>query len=446
MSNGSWMPSLEDAREDPYDAQDEPGASWAPVDLADTLRGLQDGSVARLAPSVGDIGDGHHLFYRGKVNGVAGDSNGGKSWLALAVCTQAIATATVVYVDLEDDQLGTVERLVDLGADPEAILNRFVYIHPFERYDRLAEAHLMQVIAAHNPALVVIDSTGEALALNGCNPNADEDVAEWFRRLPAQIARRGPAVVVLDHVTKADALDPGLWPTGSQRKRAAISGAQYMLRVSKPFSRDRGGSSVLVCAKDRHGTYRQRQRVAELRVQPTSSGVFVDLVKIDDTEEASDFRPTELMRRVSNLLETCPEPMTQNAIAKAVPSKRMFVLDAITVLIREGFITTSAGPRGSVLHTLAKPFRGDCEPGTSQAPKTAPSDHLTCSPPKGGNREQVGSPVPGIGREQVGIGDPEDQGADDLCPICGYSLTLRAGIQRCAWRHKQAQAKKEAGR
>jgi len=82
----------------------------------------------------------------------------------------------------------------------------------------------------------------------------------------------------------------------------------------------------------------------------------------------------------------------------------------------------------------------DPDPGTSQAPKTAPSDHLTCSPPKGGNREQVGSPVPGIGREQVGIGDPEDQGADDLCPICGYSLTLRAGIQRCAWRHKQAQA------
>ncbi len=137
MNGGPWIPGVEDACEDPYDAQDEPGASWAAVDLADTLRGLQDGSVARLAPSVGDIGDSHHLFYRGKVNGVAGDSNGGKSWLALAVCTQAIATATVVYVDLEDDQLGTVERLVDLGADPEAILNRFpggdlepVRLHP----------------------------------------------------------------------------------------------------------------------------------------------------------------------------------------------------------------------------------------------------------------------------------------------------------------------------
>ena len=434
------MPSLEDACEDPYDAQDEPGASWAPVDLADTLRGLQDGSVARLAPSVGDIGDSHHLFYRGKVNGVAGDSNGGKSWLALAVCTQAIATATVVYVDLEDDQLGTVERLVDLGADPEAILNRFVYIHPFERYDRLAEAHLMQVIAAHDPALVVIDSTGEALALNGCNPNADEDVAEWFRRLPAQIARRGPAVVVLDHVTKADAADPGLWPTGSQRKRAAISGAQYMLRVSKPFSRDRGGSSVLVCAKDRHGTYRQRQRVAELRVQPTTSGVFVDLVKIDDAEEASDFRPTELMRRVSKTLEAAHEPMTKNAIVAQVAGKRAFVLEATDVLVSEGFIAISAGPRGSVLHTLNRPFTGDPDPGTSQAPDVASSDCLTGSPPRGGNREPVSSPVPGTSREPVGTSDPEDQGADDLCPICGYSLTLRAGTQKCAWQHKRAQA------
>lgn len=33
-------------------------------------------------------------------------------------------------------------------------------------------------------------------------------------------------------------------------------------------------------------------------------------------------------------------------------------------------------------------------------------------------------------------------------PNCGYSLTLRAGTQKCTWQHKQAQAeaKKEAGR
>lgn len=41
--------------------------------------------------------------------------------------------------------------------------------------------------------------------------------------------------------------------------------------------------------------------------------------------------------------------------------------------------------------------------------------------------------------------DEPDHPADP-CPNCGYSLTLRAGTQRCAWRHKQAQAKKEAGR
>lgn len=152
--------------------------------------------------------------------------------------------------------------------------------------------------------------------------------------------------------------------------------------------------------------------------------------------------PTPLTQTdiTDNSANSDKEPMTQNAIAKAVPSKRMFVLDAITVLIREGFITTSAGPRGSVLHTLAKPFRGDCEPGTSQAPDVASSDCLTGSPPRGGNREPVSSPVPGTSREPVGTSDPEDQGADDLCPICGYSLTLRAGTQKCAWQHKQAQA------
>ena len=43
--------------------------------------------------------------------------------------------------------------------------------------------------------------------------------------------------------------------------------------------------------------------------------------------------------------------------------------------------------------------------------------------------------------------DRSDDPADP-CPNCGYSLTLRAGTQKCAWQHKQAQAtaKKEAGR
>jgi len=310
------------------------------------------------------------LFYPGRVNGIHGDSNAGKTWTGLAASGQEVAQGqTVIYLDMEDDAVGVVSRLLDLGANPSDIVARFVYLGPSERLDNVGRALLADLLAARRPSLVVIDSTGEGLALDGANPNADEEVARWFRSRPRWVADRGPAVLVLDHMAKAD--DGALWPIGSQRKRAAIDGAQYAQRVVRQFSRDTAGAAVLICAKDRGGNYRAGQRVAELRITPHGEGVTVDLVPAHDDHSGTGgtFRPTVLMERVSRALELAQEPLTFNNIAERVKGKLTGVRIATDVLIAEGHIATSAGARNATMHTIAKPYREADDGGEPVTPK-----------------------------------------------------------------------------
>jgi len=347
------------------------GSSWSAVDLAATVSGLLDGTLERLKPTVGDTGAGA-LFYRGKVNGIAGESGCGKSWTALVCCSQVLsAGGSVVYIDLEDDAVGIVARLLDMGVDGEAITGGFCYVHPTGRLDAVGADELARLVAGVRPELVVIDSTGEALALDGAKPNEDDDVARWFRRLPSPLARLGPAVLVLDHVTKTD--DGGLWPIGSQRKRAAISGAQYMQRVARPFAKGQPGSASLTCAKDRHGTYRTGQKVATLKVEPDGEGVSVSLAAVaaDSPAEATGgFRPTGYMEKISEALEAAPEPLTQRGIRDRVSGKLDYILKALDALVAEGYVVTKPGAHKSTLHTLAKPFRESENAGNHSTPQT----------------------------------------------------------------------------
>lgn len=344
-----------------------PGSSWAPRDLGDVVAGLLTGTITRAQPTVGERSDGRALFYAGKVNGVAGPSGSGKSWAGIHACREQIERGHhAVYVDLEDDDIGVVGRLLDIGCDPDAVLGFFHYIRPDESFTDASAQQLAETLTAHAPTLVVIDSTGESMALDGAKPNDDDDTARWFRRLPTAVANRGPAVVVLDHVVKAD--DGGLWPIGSQRKRAAISGAQYMQAVVRPFSKDTPGAAKLVCAKDRHGNYRQGEKVAELTVTPLGDGAGdgVDLQLRAPSEASQDgqasFRPTALMERVSEALATAGCALGIREIDRRVTGKQEHITLALDILVREGHVDMAAGARNAKLHTLVKPYRQADDP------------------------------------------------------------------------------------
>lgn len=320
--------------DNPYDV----GASWAPVDVAATVAGLLAGTITRPVPTVLTRTDGTAMLYAAKVNGIAGASGDGKSLIAQWAGAQELeAGGTVVYVDLEDDAASVVSRLLAMGVAPAVIVDRFVYVTPDESYGNDAQARLEALVTERRPTLVVIDSTGESLALDGAKPNDDDDVARWFRRLPGRLARLGPAVVVIDHMPHDT--DGRLSPIGSQRKRAAITGAQYVTALARPFSREKEGMVKLICGKDRHGNYRRGQVVAEVAVTP---GVEANTIALEVVAplagDGANFRPTHLMERVSRHLEDTAAPLTRNAVRDDVTGNNDAVIKALAVLVDEGYV------------------------------------------------------------------------------------------------------------
>lgn len=351
--------------------QDAPGAGWGAVPrsrVADLVLAHQEGRLQRLRPEIGFLGDVDQdgeplaLFYRGRTNGIAGDSNGGKTFTAIEASKQElVAGSSVVYVDFEDTIEGILMRLLDAGVDPAALSERFGYVQPEGKFDDpKARAKFGRVLDEYQPTLVVIDSAGEALSMEGSRPNEDDEVARWFKVLPRWVAAHPsrPAVVILDHVTKAEG---GLWPIGSQRKRAAINGAQYRQDVVEPFSRTRDGYSKLTCAKDRHGNYYIGQVVAELGVTNSTGSLELAMRWVTPETEAgsSEWRPTEVMEAVSEYLAKHAETeaaRTQNQVVANVVGKKQTLTKALALLQQDGFVEISDGPNRSLLYTLLRPY------------------------------------------------------------------------------------------
>lgn len=346
--------SLADLLDDPV-AMLDVGASWQPVDTAAVVEGLRTGTINRPTPTILTRSDGTALFYAGRVNGVAGASGDGKSmilqWAAVAELQDG---ETVVYVDLEDDAPSVISRLLAMGADPAAVIERFVYVQPDEPYGGDARTGLEAIVAARRPSLVVIDSTGESLALDGAKPNDDDDVARWFQRLPRGLARLGPAVVVIDHMAKAD--DGSLSPIGSQRKRAAIGGAQYITSVTTPFSREVEGVVQLICGKDRPGTFRRGEVAAIVTVTPDPERETIGLRVDAPTEAQRTFRPTCLMERASRVLEDASEPMTRNQVLDAVKGNRKAAAQALRLLVEGSYVEQTKQGKAHH-HRIVKPYR-----------------------------------------------------------------------------------------
>lgn len=336
---------------------EEIGASWKPLNLRDALSGHQP-----AAPTVGRRDDGAFLFYEGKTNAVVGESAAGKTWTMLLTSAQEMLLGNhVIYIDLEDDARGTVNRLRDLGIDSKIILNRFHYIRPEESLTQTAREKLSELVMQLQPTMVVIDSTGEAMSLDGVKPNNDDEVAAWFRFLPRALADLGPAVVVLDHVPKASTKGSELYGIGSQRKRAAINGAQYMQKSGSAFSKENAGHAVLKCSKDRHGHYSVGQTVAELHFSPKNGALVLNLQPpASAAGERHDFRPTTIMEQVSQALEA-NGPLSQNGINKRVTGKREYVTQAIDLLVQEEYVQREQ-KGNSHRHTHIRAYRQTDDP------------------------------------------------------------------------------------
>jgi len=317
------------------DPDSAPGSSWRPTALADLVAGVRSGHIDRPTPTVGRFtGRELALYYPGRVNGLYGESGKGKSWIALALAAEVLeAGGTVAWIDLEEPALGVITRLIDLGVDDQAIIERFLHFAPEETI-RLGAA-LFAELDRQPPTLAVVDSTGEALTLEGAGPNNDDEVATWFRSWPRRIATRYSAcVIVIDHVVK-DQTTRGLFPGGSQRKRAAITGSAFMVDTVRVLGKGAEGVLKLTCAKDRHGAHRQGNKAGEFVLDGTVDPTVWRIVPPADP--SAPFRPTTLMERVSRYLVESGDSTTRD-ILKMVPGNRDGKIAALDILVEEGYV------------------------------------------------------------------------------------------------------------
>jgi hypothetical protein len=336
----------------PDEADDE---SWQELDLTAAL----NGAPVAVVPTVLKVGH-TALFYPARVNGLHGDSGDGKTWAVyVAAAEEMYAGNHVVWIDFEDNEGVAIERLRGhLRVDQELILERFHYLRPPGAFDSAAVNRVLAIIETYEPTLLVIDSLGEAFATEGINEDKDAEVGPWLRRVTRPLADAGPAIVVIDHSTKSK--DNPLFPSGSKRKRAAITGASYLLSAPQPLSRAGGGTLRLTCAKDRHGNFRRGERVAEIELRPQYDeadhwqylGLRATVDSAADERDTADARLNRAADAAVRALRDIGRPMSQRELREAmnITASTEQRIAGIERAVALGAIRVEQGPRNAQLH------------------------------------------------------------------------------------------------
>lgn len=346
---------------------DETPTSWAPVDL--DAAGGPDTTVATT--DLLERTDGVALLYLGKVHAFVGESESGKTWLALLAARQVLDQGGhVLMLDFEDNASTVTGRLVALGVAWADLVARFHYAGPVEPLlDRngrstRAEADLFGAVAEHRPDLVIIDGVTEGMALDGLEPLSNTDVATWYRALPKRIAAMGPAVAMVDHVTKS-AEGRGRYAIGAQHKLAGIDGAAYTVELLVPFRPGGTGKAKVTIAKDRPGSVRAlaggRQTVAELAMHHDDDHPVLELhpPAAASVDAAGEFRPTVLMEKLSTWLLN-NEGASTTAIRQSGLGRAEYLDRALEVLVAEQWVEKKRNARKHE-HRVLKPYRQDID-------------------------------------------------------------------------------------
>ena len=325
--------------------------SWQPVDLRPVLAGSYEPPI----PAVCSVeGTSHGLFYRGAVNEIHGDSGIGKSWLAAATISGELwAGSDVLVLDYEGTAEEMVGRLLAMGTPAEAIVDHLMYMNPATPAGVTIIDMTVARMEDRNVGLVVIDSLGEAFGVDGVNEDRDNEVGPWLRRVARRLAEAGPAVVIVDHATKA--ADNPLHPSGSKRKRAAITGAAYLVTTTAPPTRQMAGTLHLTCAKDRHGTYRRGAEVAVVSLTPFPEGrVELHVRPGRRSDENCDPKIELVMRAVVRAAKAERRALSTRVLIGLV--KVRAGTDAkragVELAYARGYLAAQPGSRNAVLYTF----------------------------------------------------------------------------------------------
>ena len=342
-------------RTTPSPPSDDPGteeegerSSFDRIDLEPVVAG----NYTQPTPDLLERSDGQALFYRGQVNGLHGDSGTGKGWVLCFAIAQLIRQGEkVMLVDLEDVPGSIVARLRLLGLSDAQIVAGLDYRRPTTEFTRAAVAQLVADVTTGGHALVIIDSLGEAFALNGINEDKDAEVGPWLRAVARPLGDTGAAVVLVDHSTKA--ADNPLHPSGSKRKRAAIGGASYLLDAVRPLAKGRGGRLRLTCAKDRHGTYARKEVAAHLVVaEHDGTGPLDVRLYAPDPTPGGDGPEVEVLVLAQRMIRTVKDsetPMSKKTLEVTTSGRTDRKRAALDHAINAGCLDFTKGKHGAHL-------------------------------------------------------------------------------------------------
>lgn len=324
---------------------------WQPIDPTPVLDGTWNPPQATILTRR----DGKHLLYPGAVHSIAGEPGSLKTWVALIATVQQLAAGNnVAMLDFEDNIGPVITRLQALGAHPNHIRTHFRYLRPDTALDDTGQTHLLA--ATHDTTLTIIDGITEAMSIHGMSINDNDDVARFLNLLPRKIADQCPAVLQIDHVTKATDTR-GRYAIGGQHKLAAITGTALKAVVVKALAKGDRGQVKLVIDKDKHGDVGPAgTTIADLHIDATNpTGTLLAWLEPPgrSTDEEGHFRPTILMGRVSELLDT-HGGLTMRGIRDMVRGKNTAISEAVHALTREGYIRVENGYYHSV-----EPYRED---------------------------------------------------------------------------------------
>jgi hypothetical protein len=332
------------------------------------------------------------LIYSGKINGVHGDSEAGKSWLAMHMAIQEMNRGRrVMYVDFEDDAGSVYGRLLALGIHKDRLREFFRYIRPEGKLTVFEAVEFAQEVCTDQPhSLAVIDGVTEAMAMEGLTGRDEAEVARWHQILTKPLAAAGWGVFMIDHTPHGENR-----AIGSQHKRSAITGVSYWLESIKPFAKGQKGRSRLRVEKDRPGWIRgeaaageRPQWYGDFTLDSTGlmeAAVWPWLPPSEEEEAGYTAMPPERVLLAVCAFVGANPGCSQRAIRTGVVGRTDEKIWAAEWLIEKGYIEKRPGPNRAVDHFLTETYvpsdgAASLTGGPAVVPQVVPSgpqDHGT---------------------------------------------------------------------
>jgi len=358
----SHSPSLVQLRDE---NEDLTTSSWIPDFInSDAIFDEPEPSILRRA-------DGHHIFYAGKINALFGESESGKTWIALEAVRQELEKGNFVfYLDFEDSVRGIYNRLNTLEADLSHF-KTFLYSNPTEPLSAGAREALLTKIEEFKPSLIVLDGVNAAMNVMGLDLEKNKDATSFSQEVLRPLRLHNAAIITIDHVTKSKD-NRGNYAIGAQAKRADIDGCAVAVEVEIAFGRGIDGALALKVTKDRPGFVRaicqegKNLGVANIKAQASGTikifleGATVEVMTIE-----------KKMEQVSTFLADYGVEMNKNEIAKRMRQEGVAVSnDGLKIILdslvnRRCLSVRQVGQKNLYRHEMAyiandvKPFVAD---------------------------------------------------------------------------------------